>query len=87
MWEHNEQQGAWDSEGRIQFTVTPLPFSNNLRHTAGVGRVTSRVNCNEFVENLINNHSFVVGDIQDTLAIRATIPTQYQHCFDNGYNM
>lgn len=84
IWEHNEDQGAWGSEGRIKFYIANPPLTCTLNHTAGVGNVITRVNCNEFVENIATNHSFVMGGIQNIANIRATIPAQYQADFDRG---
>jgi hypothetical protein len=81
VWEHNEQQGAWGSEGRIQFFTSNHPFAAALPHTAGVGNITSRVNCNEFVQNLNEDHNFVYGDTQDKEAIKETIPEEYLEDF------
>jgi len=85
--EHNEEQGAWGSEGRIQFFIDNLPFSANLLTTAGTGNIKSRVNCNEFIDNLINNHYFIIGFEQNVDRIRTTIPTEYIQDFDNGINL
>ena len=87
VWEHNEEQGAWGSEGRIQFFTSILPFMATLPHTAGVGNIESRVNCNEFIENLNRNHNFVLGRQQDVVAIRATIPEEYLADFERGLNL
>ena len=84
VWEHNENQGAWGSEGRIKFYIVNPPLSCSLNHTAGVGNVISRVNCNEFVENIATNHSFVMGGTQNIANIRGTILAQYQSDFNNG---
>lgn len=86
-WEHNEDQGAWGSEGRIHFYLQNPPISANLRHTAGTGNIISRVNCNEFVENLDNNHQFVMGNTQNINNIKSTIPNQYIVDFNNGLNL
>ncbi|MFI3265026.1 MAG: hypothetical protein SNI49_03395 [Rikenellaceae bacterium] len=86
-WEHNENQGAWGSEGRIHFYTNLRPFNNNILHTAGVGRVCSRVNCNEFVQDININHGFVMGDIQNANAIKSTIPVAYQIYFDMGLQL
>ncbi len=85
--EHNEEQGAWGSEVRIKFYTSILPFSATLSHTAGVGNVVSRVNCNEFVENLYDDHNFVNGGTQDISAIRTTIPNEYLADFERGLNL
>ena len=83
VWEHNEEQGAWASEGRIQI-LRLLPYPFNLSLTAGVGNILWRVNCNEFIENIRINHNFTTGTIQNSPAIRSTIPTQYLQDFDDG---
>lgn len=88
VWEHNEDQGAWGSEGRIQFHTPATPFVNNLRYTAGNGgNVIHRVNCNEFVENLNVNHRFFLGGNQNANAIRATVPQPYINDFNIGLAM
>lgn len=85
VWEHNENQGAWASEGRIQILKPlPLPYPFNVSLTAGVGNIIARVNCNEFIENIRANHSFVTGTAQNIQAIRQTIPPQYLQDFDSG---
>ena len=84
VWEHNEDQGAWGSEGRIKFYISNPPLSCSLNHTAGVGNVISRVNCNEFIENIATNHGFVMGGIQNIVNIRGTVPAQFQADFNRG---
>lgn len=86
-WEHNEDQGAWGSEGRIKFFIANPPISATLIHTAGVGNIVSRVNCNEFVENIATHNNFVMGHNQDLNLIRNTIPNQYLVDFDRGNNL
>lgn len=83
VWEHNEEQGAWASEGRIQI-LRPLPYPFNLSLTAGVSNIIARVNCNEFIENIRANHNFITGTSQNSAAIRSTIPPQYLQDFDDG---
>jgi hypothetical protein len=85
--EHNEEQGAWEKEWRLRFYSENRPYSAILSHTIGTGNVCSRVNCNEFVENIVENHSFVEGFIQSIEAIRATIPSEYLEDFENGLNL
>lgn len=87
VWEHNENQGAWGSEGRIQFYTNNHPYAATLSYSAGVGNIVERVNCNEFIENLNRNHGFVMGASQNLNAIRATIPARYMPDFDRGYNL
>ena len=88
VWEHNENQGAWGSEGRIQVHISNMPNIGQLAITAGNGGdVISRINCNEFVENICTNHGFNYGKNQDIIKIRQTIPLQYQADFDKGLNL
>ena len=88
VWEHNEDQGAWASEGRIQILKPlPLPYPFNLSLTAGVGNIIARVNCNEFIENIRANHHFTIGRTQNIPDIRTTIPQQYISDFDDGLNL
>ena len=83
VWEHNEDQGAWASEGRIQI-LSPIPYPFQLQETAGVGNILSRVNCNEFIENICINHKFITGKYQDIVNIRTTIPEEYMMDFEEG---
>ena len=86
VWEHNEDQGAWASEGRIQI-LSPIPYPFQLQETAGVGNILSRVNCNEFIENIRSDHNFVTGKHQDLAKIRTTIPEEYMMDFEEGLNL
>ncbi len=87
VWEHNEEQGAWGSEGRIQFFTEILPnvIRNSFELTKGVGNIKFRLNCNEFVEHIVNNHNFVFGKEQDYETIKQTIPKEFLKDFEKGY--
>lgn len=88
VWEHNDEQGAWAKEGRILFFVAqPAALRANLLHTAGVGNITTRVNCNEFILNIIGDHHFELGETQNIPNIRATVPNQYHADFDGGLQL
>lgn len=90
VWEHNEDQGAWGSEGRIHCHNNINRFTAPLtrKFTAGRARnVLHRINCNEFVEDIVSNHNFSMGSNQNTANIRATIPNQYLLDFDRGLNL
>ena len=88
VWEHNEDQGAWGSEGRIQIHTNNMPNIWNLSYTAGNGgNVLQRVNCNEFIANICTNHGFAIGGVQNIATIRNLVPVQYQKDFDRGFNM
>lgn len=86
VWEHNEDQGAWASEGRIQI-LSPIPYPFQLQETAGVGNILSRVNCNEFIENIRSDHNFVIGKRQNIIEIGSTIPEEYMTDFNDGLNL
>ena len=85
VWERNDEQGAWAPEGRIEFFVNPPGnLGAHLQYTAGRGNIVSRVNCNEFIQHIKDNHNFVLGQSQDTDSIRLTVPERYLDNFDNG---
>lgn len=87
-WEHNEQQGAWGSEGRIHVLQLPNNYPAPLKnaHTRGVGKAQFRINCNSFVE-LLQDLGFVRNTkSQSVQTIRRNIPSKYQASFDNGFN-
>lgn len=88
VWERNEEQGAWGSEGRLEFFITNIPIAATLSQTAGNGgSILSRVNCNDFVQNLNQNHAFVWGKVQPVAKIRATIPDEYLTDFERGLTL
>ena len=85
VWEQNEEQGAWGEEGRIQFYVRPpVALRAKLNHTAGTGKVVSRVNCNDFVEHISQHHHFTSTGSQDIARIRASVPAEHITDFDRG---
>lgn len=86
-WENNELQGAWGSEGRIHFYVNTPSIPGFFSFTAGTGNIRHRTNCNEFIKNIVTNHSFVMGDTQDIVAIRNTIPANYISDFNHGLTL
>jgi hypothetical protein len=87
-WEDNDEQGAWGKEGRIEFFVDNPNFLATLMHSAGNGgKIISRVNCNEFIHNIVTNYGFVVREQQNYSTIRNIIPQQYLLDFDRGFNL
>ncbi|WP_262245434.1 hypothetical protein [Parapedobacter soli] len=88
VWEDNDLQGAWAKEGRILFfEQQPLALRAKLLHTAGVGNIVSRVNCNEFILNIRANHHFVLGETQSIPDIKGTVPKQYISDFEAGLQL
>ena len=85
VWEHNDEQGAWAEEGRIQFYIPhPTQLRAKLLHTAGTGSVVTRVNCNEFIEHITTHHGFTPDGAQNQVAILASIPSPHRVDFDRG---
>lgn len=88
VWEHNEAQGAWGSEGRIQIHVDRIPNICKVTLTAGNGgNVISRINCNEFVENICTQYGFVYGSKQDVEKIKLKIPEEFLDDFCQGLRL
>lgn len=89
VWEHNEDQGAWGSEGRIQCykNISIFPVALSRAFTAGTGNILYRINCNEYVNHIVVNHNFVIGEIQNSRSIRMTVPPQYYQDYDRGINL
>lgn len=88
VYEQNDLQGAWASENRIQFFVDPPALIvSNVSLTAGVGNIKYRVNCNDFLQEIINFHGFVNGKIQNLSLIRQTIPSAYLQDFNDGMRL
>lgn len=88
VWEKNDEQGAWGQEGRIEFfSNVPSTLRAILIHTAGNSNILSRVNCNEFIENIINHHHFEVDTNQNVGLIRKTIPKIFKADFERGFNL
>ena len=85
VWENNDEQGAWAQEGRIHFYLTqPAALRARLNHTAGVGNIFSRVNCNDFVQHIKRHHRFISNNSQNIAIIRASIPAAHNGDFDRG---
>lgn len=88
-WEHNENQGAWGSEGRIHcyqnIASFPAYFSNAF--TAGVNKIIHRINCNEYIEYIATNHHFQLGNNQNLALITSTIPAQHIADFNRGMTL
>lgn len=89
VWEPNDEQGAWGPEGRIQFHVDPpVALQADLDYTRGRGsNIAWRVNCNEFVNDILTNHGFVTGGTQNQIEVRASVPNGHKSDFDRGLTL
>lgn len=85
-WEHNEEQGAWGSEGRIHCLIPESQFPQYFKFTAGRGNIYARINCNDYVGTLVTEHKFAYnGKKNNVEIIKATVPEQYIQIFIEGY--
>jgi len=88
VWEPNNEQGAWASEGRILIHTDNFPFTGNFKLTRGRGRnIKYRINCNEFYKNIIDDHHFQEGKSQSIDDIRNTVPAEYLLDFNRGLDL
>jgi hypothetical protein len=85
-WEKNEEQGAWGSEGRIHChkDLDKFPSYFSSAFTAGRGGVLKRINCNDYVGHIFQEHGFVEGKTQDRTSIISTIPKIHIDDFNRG---
>jgi len=84
-WEHNEEQGAWGSEGRIHCYKELSLFPPSFIITAGTGTALGRINCNDYVTELVETHHFTFGRVnQDITLIMSTVPNWYRADFLRG---
>lgn len=63
--EGNDEQGAWEKEGRIHYYGQLQALQTNLEDladcsSAGVGKITRRINSNGYLLSLINDYGFEV---------------------------
>ncbi len=107
QWEYNAGSGAWGNEGRIHFKKTnngtayfPMPNALANRLTAGRGNISNRLNCNDFIVELVHNYGFSINPNrpgnQNTRSAQGLIPPtnpttyvpqQYLADYQRGYNM
>lgn len=87
VYEYNEDTGSWGNAGRICFFTSRVPrhFGKITYREGRGGSMWFRINCNDFVENIVKNHAFTYGRYQNVSAIRNTVPQQYKQNFDEGY--
>lgn len=86
VYEPNRRTNSWEDAFRIQCGKCPVPLPQAFRDAL---RTQDRVNNNEYVENLYENHNFeydgrkyISGNYDD---VRETVPDAYLADFDAGY--
>lgn len=107
QWEYNANSGAWGNEGRIHFLQTnlgtaynPIPNTLQNRLTAGRGNIANRLNCNDFISELVNFYGFRINPSRPGNPVTRTaqgllpplnpsiyVPQQYFNDYQRGYNM
>ena len=87
--ENNQDQGARAHEIRIQCynNIANFPLPLTRKFTIGTGRSIHRINATDFLQDLLDNHSFQLNENHNTADIRNTIPQQYLVDFDRGFNL
>lgn len=85
-YETNSKTNSWSDALRIKCNTNNLSdaFSNARRDA-------NRINCNEYVTNLYQNHNFNFDKKNKKLSgdynkVRETVPKEYQGDFEKGYN-
>lgn len=88
VYEYNEDTGSWGNAGRICFFQKRVPrdFGKIAYREGRGGSMWYRINCNDFIENIVKYHGFIYGRYQNAKAIRDTVPSIYMKAFDEGYN-
>ncbi len=86
--ENNQHSGAWGHEVRILFytDVAKQHFNQGFKFSKGVGNTLYRLNCNDLVVAM-QSLGFVIGQTQDSAAIRNNIPANQQVNYDRGVNL
>ncbi|MGL5723626.1 hypothetical protein [Cetobacterium sp.] len=88
VWENNQNQGAWGSEGRIQCfkDIDKFPIELSTKMSEGIGNILKRINCNEYVEYLNTEYGFIRNTLeQDKDSILSLVPKEYRVDFENGF--
>lgn len=81
-----QYHNKWGTEYRINFyNITNMPDSLRRAISAGNNTYVARLNNNEFIHTLINEHNFPVTGSQDFNNVLSTIPVQYFESFNRGY--
>lgn len=88
VFENNQDSGAWGNEGRIQFYTESARqhFSQGFSFTSGTGNILYRLNCNDLISKMLDL-GFVMGENQNSTAIRQNIPASQHHNYDIGVNL
>lgn len=90
--EDNQSRGSYTDAYRLEIQAYGINVPTTLRNAM---RDRGRINCNEYVQNLINNHKFEVVEnynsnilsvIGNYKTVLKTVPVTYVDAFMQGYN-
>lgn len=88
-FETNSQTNSWGDAFRIKCfeadSKIPDAFLKAMRDA-------KRINCNDYVKNLYENHDFDFNVVNKVLygdyeKVKKTVPSKYYRDFDTGYNL
>lgn len=79
--EGNDEQGAWDKEGRIHYYGSLKRLQNTFGDlyacsSAGVGSITRRINSNGYILSLIDDYDFELRTYADYTTADVFPPSQ-----------
>ena len=87
VYEPNRLTNSWGDAFRIQCGNCPVELPQAFQDAL---RTQMRINNNEYVENLYENHGFTYDGTKyifgDYATVRTTVPATYLANFDEGYN-
>ena len=88
VYEFNEETGFVGKCWAYLLYTSRVPRNwGKIAYRKGRGdSMCYRINCNDFVENIVTDYGFTYGGYQDVKTIRKTIPANYLLFFDEGYN-
>ncbi|ELI8071395.1 hypothetical protein RSG62_003523, partial [Yersinia enterocolitica] len=86
--ENNHEQGAWGPEYRINIYNHDVLFRKYYKNkvTAGNKGCIGRINCNEYMIFIVENHQFTINGNVNINNIRGTVPLSGIVSFDTGVN-
>lgn len=89
--EPNDESGAYGREGRILYYGDDSFLANNFpaldtAKSAGTGKITYRINCNEYVYSLINDFGFTTSTRGNNIVVDVFPPLNPLSIVRNAIN-
>jgi hypothetical protein len=86
-----QSDNRWGAEYRLWLEdISDIPEALDEARSAGLDAYEARINCNEYVYELVSNFGFAPGKRQNANKIRAIIEDDYSdylYDYDRGYNL